>query len=232
MPHTTPDLFDNVRLPPGLDEYLRGANPWWQGQPGRLLPSYRRWAFNALLRKLETGLAPAIVLRGARQVGKTTLLEQVVQHLVHERHVEPRRILRVQFDEIPSLKGLHEPILTLARWFESRILGLTLNEAAHARKPAYLFFDEAQNLGDWAPQIKTQVDHHTRARGRDKAARPCGSRPGVTASPVSCCRQPQRSRGWRQSAARRRQLDEFAPLRGALLNTPPHLWTPALFPGL
>jgi predicted AAA+ superfamily ATPase len=161
MPDPTPDLFDNVRLPPGLDEYLRGANPWWQGQPGRLLPSYRRWAFNALLRKLETGLAPAIVLRGARQVGKTTLLEQVIQHLVHERHVEPRRILRVQFDEIPSLKGLHEPILTIARWFESRVLGSTLNEAAHARKPAYLFFDEAQNLGDWAPQIKTLVDHHT-----------------------------------------------------------------------
>ena len=161
MTDKAPDLFDTVRLPPGLDEYLRGANPWWEDRPGRVLPAYRRWAFSALLRKLETGLAPAIVLRGARQVGKTTLLEQVIQHLLQDKHVEPRRILRVQFDEIPSLKGLDEPILRIAVWFQIRILGSTLNEAAHAGKPAYLFFDEAQNLGDWAPQIKTLVDHHT-----------------------------------------------------------------------
>jgi predicted AAA+ superfamily ATPase len=156
-----PDLFDKVRLPPGLDEYLRSANPWWQGKPGRVLPSYHRWAFGALLRKIESGLAPAVLLRGARQVGKTTLLEQMIQHLLQQRAVEPRRILRVQFDEIPSLKGLDEPILEIVEWFQNRILGSTLNETAQAGKPAFLFFDEAQNLGDWAPQIKTLVDHHT-----------------------------------------------------------------------
>ncbi len=144
-----------------LDEYLRSANPWWEEKPGRVLPAYRRWAFNALLRKLDTGLAPAVILRGARQVGKTTLLEQAIEHLIQERDVEPRRILRVQFDEIASLKGLDEPVLAIAGWFQKRILGSTFNEAAHAGKPAFLFFDEAQNLVDWAPQIKALVDHHT-----------------------------------------------------------------------
>lgn len=161
MPDRGPDIFDKVRLPPGLDDHLRGANPWWEGRPGRVLPPYRRWAFGALLRKLEAGLAPAVVLRGARQVGKTTLLEQVIQHLITHMGVEPRRILRVQFDEIPSLRPLDEPILSIVRWFENRILGSTLNEAAHAGRPAYVFFDEAQNLTDWAPQIKTLVDHNT-----------------------------------------------------------------------
>jgi hypothetical protein len=153
-------MFDKVRLPAALDEFLRSANPWWQGKPGRVLPPYRRWAFKALLRKLEAGLAPVVVLRGARQVGKTTLLEQVIQHLLGEG-VAPQRILRVQFDELPSLKGLDEPILTIAGWFQNRILGSTFNEAAHAGTPAFLIFDEAQNLADWAPQIKTLVDHHT-----------------------------------------------------------------------
>jgi len=161
MPDRGRDLFDKVRLPAGLDEYLRSANPWWQGRPGRVLPDYRRWAFGTLLRKLESGLAPAVVLRGARQVGKTTLLEQVIQHLLQDRRVESRRILRVQFDEIPSLKGFDEPILAIVEWFQNRILGSTLNEAAHAGEPAFLFFDEAQNLADWAPQIKALVDHHT-----------------------------------------------------------------------
>jgi predicted AAA+ superfamily ATPase len=131
-----------------------------------VLPSYHRWAFKALLRKLHTGLAPAVVLRGARQVGKTTLLEQVIQHLLENQNVEPRRILRVQFDEIPSLKDLHDSILSIAGWFQNRILGSTFNQAAHAGKPAFLFLDEAQNLADWAPQIKTLVDHHTNAEAR------------------------------------------------------------------
>ncbi len=156
-----PDLFDKVRLPPELDQYLRDTNPWWEGKPGRVLPAYRRWAFEVLLRKLRAGLAPAIVLRGARQVGKTTLQEQAIEHLQTHAGVEPRRILRVQFDEIPTLAGLKAPLLAIARWYENRILGQTFNEAARAGTPAYVFLDEVQNLADWAPQLKGLVDHHT-----------------------------------------------------------------------
>jgi len=157
----TRDIFDKERLPPSLDEYLRQTNPWWVEKPGRVLPPYKRWAFHLVLRKLKTGPAPALVLRGPRQVGKTTLQEQIIEHLIRNEAVAPNRILRVQFDEIPSLKGLLEPLLSIARWFESRILSQTFNEAAHEGKPAYLFFDEVQNLTDWAPQLKALVDHHT-----------------------------------------------------------------------
>jgi predicted AAA+ superfamily ATPase len=156
-----PDLFDKVRLPPELDLYLRDTNPWWEGKPGRVLPPYRRWAFEVMLRKLRAGLAPAIVLRGARQVGKTTLQEQAIEHLQTHAGVEPRRILRVQFDEIPTLASPKAPLLAIARWYENRILGQTFNEAARAGTPAYVFLDEVQNLADWAPQLKGLVDHHT-----------------------------------------------------------------------
>jgi len=155
------DLFDKVRLPPGLDSHLRATNPWWENKPGRVLPPYHRWAFDLLLKKLSSGLAPAVVLRGARQVGKTTLQEQAIEHLLRKQGVEPRRILRVQFDELPSLTGLKEPLLSIGEWFQNRILGSTFNEAAHAGRPAYVFFDEAQNIVDWAPQLKALVDHHT-----------------------------------------------------------------------
>lgn len=156
-----PDLFDKVRLPPELDAYLRDTNPWWEGKPGRVLPPYRRWAFPVLLRRLESKVAPIVVLRGARQVGKTTLQEQLIDKLLREDAIAPGRILRVQFDEIPSLRELLQPVLAIVRWFENRVLGRTLNEAAHARQPAYLFFDEVQNLLDWAPQLKALVDHNT-----------------------------------------------------------------------
>jgi predicted AAA+ superfamily ATPase len=126
----------------------------------RPLPPFRRWAFQPALQRLKDGLAPVTVLRGPRQVGKTTLQEQIIYHLLHAEGIEPGRILRVQFDELPSLRGLADPILGLCRWFEARILGGAFNDYAHQGRPAYLFFDEVQNLADWAPQVKALVDHH------------------------------------------------------------------------
>lgn len=154
------DIFDLERLPPALTEFIRSTNPWWEGKPGRVLPPFRRWAFTPTRAKLETGLAPIVVLRGPRQVGKTTIQEQLIQDFLKEG-IDPRRLLRLQFDELPPLKELPTPILTLCRWFENRILGETFNEAAHARRPVYVFLDEVQNLDAWAPQLKSLVDHNT-----------------------------------------------------------------------
>ena len=127
----------------------------------RPLPRFRRWVFEALLQRVESGLAPVTVLRGPRQVGKTTLQYQIIEHLLGQKKVNARRIFHVQFDEIPSLKGLDDPILSLCRWFEKRHLGCSFNEAARSGEPAYLFFDEVQKLPDWPGQVKALVDHHS-----------------------------------------------------------------------
>src|SRR5687767_14384635 len=116
MSEVAPDIFDKVRLPPEVDALLREANPWWQGLPGRVLPPYRRWVFSTMLRRIDAQVAPAIVLRGARQVGKTTLQEQTIEFLLKERRVDARRIFRVQFDELPPLRELKTPILEIVRW--------------------------------------------------------------------------------------------------------------------
>ena len=150
-----------VQLPGDLEAFLRDTNPWWAGKPMRPLPPFRRWLFNHVLQNLKAGLAPVTVLRGPRQVGKTTMQEQIIDHLLTKEDVSPKRIFRVQFDDIASLKGLRDPILSLCRWFEKRVLGESFNEWARQNKPAYLFFDEVQNLMDWAPQIKALVDHHS-----------------------------------------------------------------------
>jgi predicted AAA+ superfamily ATPase len=153
------DSLFGQRMPPEVEAFLRGANPWWTGQPMRVLPPHRRWLFAHALANLKNGPAAITVLRGPRQVGKTTLQEHMIDHLLHEDAVAPHRIFRVQFDEIPSLKGAPDPILTLCRWFESRLPGRSFNQAARDGQPAYLFFDEVQNLKDWAPQVKSLVDH-------------------------------------------------------------------------
>jgi len=154
----SPNLFGILDYPADVEDGLRRMNPWWEGQPLRPLPEFRRWAFEICLQRLKTGLAPAILLRGPRQVGKTTIQEQLIEYLLHAEHVDPRRILRLQFDDLPSLGGVREPVLALSRWFESRILGKTFNEAAREQKPAFLFFDEVQNLDKWSIQLKSLVD--------------------------------------------------------------------------
>ena len=73
----------------------------------RLLPGWRRTAFSGLFLWLEKPPAPrAILLSGARQVGKTTLLLQAVEELL-ARGVRPERILYATFDHpLHKLIGL------------------------------------------------------------------------------------------------------------------------------
>ena len=149
-------------LPPGLDTFLRVTNPWWTGQPMlKQPPPYRRWLFEPALQRLKNGMAPMTVLRGTRQVGKTTLVEQIIEHLLYEEGVAPNRIFRVQLDNAPLnlIEPVQVPILALSRWFEVNILGGSFGEWARKGEPAYLFFDEMQRIPDWAMQIKTLVDH-------------------------------------------------------------------------
>lgn len=124
------------------------------------LPATRRHLVNAIHRRLEKKLAPIVVVRGPRQIGKTTAQLQVLQDYL-DKGMAPRRIFRVQCDELPEILKLSEPLLRMVDWFEGTVLGQTLNEAAAAGEPAYLFFDEVQNLKNWAPQLKSLADNST-----------------------------------------------------------------------
>jgi len=141
----------------GLEEALRDMNPWWRGERLRDLPRFRRWLLDPVLESLDAGLTPATVVRGPRQVGKTTLLNQAITALL-DGGMNPRRIFRVQFDELPQVRRLGLPILDLCRWYALTVLGKTLNQAAGDGERAFIFLDELQNLPDWAPQLKYLVD--------------------------------------------------------------------------
>lgn len=153
------DLFSGS-LPREIAANLQQMNPHWKGDPGPATPKFRRWVFPKLMQLLQRGLTPGVVLRGPRRVGKTVLVRQVIEQLLADG-VAPTRILYVAFDELPSLKKLHEPVLEIARGFETSVLRTTFNRAAQQGTVAYLLFDEVQNLADWATQLKHLVDVHT-----------------------------------------------------------------------
>lgn len=94
----------------------------------------------------------ALLLTGARQVGKTTLLLQTVQALL-DRGVAPSKILYATFDH-PLLKlvGL-DGLLNLWRELEPEGEGIE-----------YLFLDEVQYTKDWQTWLKHQVDFNKKRR--------------------------------------------------------------------
>ncbi|HDH58190.1 MAG TPA: ATP-binding protein [Bacteroidetes bacterium] len=149
------NLFANI--PDIIIRDLQDANPWWREERIASVLPYRRWPFDTVLQRLKEGLASITVLRGPRQVGKTTLLVQMIDELLEEG-VGPKRILRVQFDELDILLKSKEPILEIARWYTDNVLGKSLNQATLDGETPFFFFDEVQLIPDWAPQLKHLVD--------------------------------------------------------------------------
>ena len=83
---------------PELTAVLRQYNPWWGGGRFPDLPDWRRAAFGEITTwaKSPPG-GRALLLSGARQVGKTTLFLQAIDDLLSQG-VSPRNILYVTFD--------------------------------------------------------------------------------------------------------------------------------------
>ena len=150
-------LFSQMTLPPELVEDLRRQNPWWEGRALPVLPPHHRHLVRQIQRRLEWKLAPIVVVRGPRQIGKTTAQLHWIEGVL-KSGVAGHRILRVQFDDLREMGEFDSPILRVADWFERTILGATLNEAAHRGEPAFVLLDEVQNLEGWAPQLKSLAD--------------------------------------------------------------------------
>lgn len=130
-----------------LVSVLRQMNPWWQGNAIEDLPTWKRAAFAELAFWLRDPPAPrAVLLSGARQIGKTTLFLQAVQALL-EDGAPPANIAYLTFDH---------PLLKLAGVAAVLDLWRTIEPAAPGRE--YLFIDEIQFLPDWQVWVKHQVD--------------------------------------------------------------------------
>ena len=152
-------------LTPALVRFLEDNNPWWRGKPMKDHPTFPRWAFGEVVSRLHSRLAPIVAVRGSRRVGKSVLQTQLIEELLlagrsdpARTSVEPARILSVQFDDAPALGGVSMPVQSIVEWYEKHVLGKTLNEAAREGKPAYLLFDEVQNLPQWSVQLKILAD--------------------------------------------------------------------------
>ena len=84
---------------------LRRYNPWWRSPSAAKeeIKPQKRLAYYEALRMIKHGtIRRFAVLSGARRVGKTTIMYQMIDTLIDEG-VSPKNILYVSFDN-PILK--------------------------------------------------------------------------------------------------------------------------------
>ncbi len=122
-------------------------NPWWRDGSVRedLAKPYRRKIFIEVVRGLD--LRQIQLITGLRRVGKSTLLYQLVDHLIG-RGVQPRRIVYYSFDVA------EDGILEILRSY-SQLTGVDWRS-----ERVYLLLDEIQKVDGWSSWLKTIYDSH------------------------------------------------------------------------
>ena len=137
-----------------LLERMRIENPWWSGTPPQTDPVHRRMRSRAYFESLaklveEVDVRRAVVLMGPRRVGKTVLLQHIIQKLL-DTGISARSVAYLSLDQ-PLYSNLS--IEELA----GKVLGARLLKKA---TPVFLFLDEIQYLRDWERHLKVFVDAH------------------------------------------------------------------------
>jgi predicted AAA+ superfamily ATPase len=148
------------RLPDELVRSLVTANPWWSGNSMREIKIWRRPIYSRILEGLLKQTGPRIhLLRGPRQVGKSTLQEQMIFDLLfhNKQSVSSEQIFRILVDDV-KIYPLEQHIKSLLNWFELNVVKDTFNNMSKKGKPVYIFLDEFQEVDSPGLQLKNIVD--------------------------------------------------------------------------
>ena len=123
-------------------------NPWWSSQTLQNIPQFQRADFKRL--KLELEGTKIVTVIGPRQVGKTTIVKQLISTKLSEG-VAPKRILYAQLDDVELRILSGTPLIDLVNTYEKNVLQENLSRI---QEPVYFFFDEIQRADSWAEYLK------------------------------------------------------------------------------
>jgi hypothetical protein len=94
------------------------------------------------------------ILTGARRTGKTTLMLQCIEYLLHHQNIPPKNIFYLNFDDIElrsQLKSNPHLLLEIVELFSGKPI-------AENPRSIYLFLDEVQKYPEYFDQIKLYFD--------------------------------------------------------------------------
>lgn len=137
-------------------EVLRRQNDWWRVEKVSedLAPRhFKRLAFYEVQRWLrQPDLKRAIILSGARRVGKTVVLHQLAQDAI-TNGTPPRKILYITFED-----------LTLTQTNLRQILALYEKNIEMIDQQTLILLDEIHYAADWGRWLMTIIREFPRAR--------------------------------------------------------------------
>lgn len=146
MPHNTVTDDEMLRI-------LHTYNPWWtqKSVPQSRLKPFKRQMYTQISKKINTESITALV--GARRVGKTTLLYQIVEHLLGV--TKPQNILFALLDD-PHFEMSLETLEKMLSVYSTSILKKELSAIDDER--VYVILDEIQSLDNWQGILKNRFD--------------------------------------------------------------------------
>ncbi|MGH7738736.1 MAG: ATP-binding protein, partial [bacterium] len=140
-----------------FESLLVSANPWWKGSWGPAPPpEFKRPIFEELLADLFD-LKQILSLTGPRRIGKTTLLKQLIRHLIEEKGLEPRNVVYLSLDD-PALSTLPEGKRIFDALVERYIQAPEGKPKNGLKVPVYFFLDEVQRIPRWELYLKKYFD--------------------------------------------------------------------------
>lgn len=128
--------------------HIATFNRWWiTGNVDKIyLKPYKRDIFHTIVKKFLNA-RQILLIYGLRRVGKTTLMYQLINHLLQNK-IDKKHIFYFSFDDqVISLEKL------MNQYCEE-----ILNNDLLKEKKIFIFLDEIQKLNNWQEQLKIFYD--------------------------------------------------------------------------
>lgn len=156
----TPDSSD-FTVEARDDEILRFLyqhNPWWVKKPiaeAKVKPFKRRDYYKIVNRLADDKI---LALIGPRQVGKTTIVYQLIEKLLSEDGINAQNIFFLSLDD-PYLNVSTKNLERIFELYATNILKRPLDELKEkGAERIYVFLDEIQSVDNWEVILKRWYD--------------------------------------------------------------------------
>jgi predicted AAA+ superfamily ATPase len=131
---------------------LLEQNPWWQNNQAvekdphllQLKEQKNEFPFE-IEKKIKLEKTGVYILRGPRQIGKTTLLKKIIKKLLTKQDREAIFYFSFDIGGITNYQQIKEAITSYLSYYKNK-------------KHYWIFFDEVTVIKDWALGIKTVYD--------------------------------------------------------------------------
>ncbi|MDK2886475.1 MAG: uncharacterized protein PWP54_1033 [Thermosipho sp. (in: thermotogales)] len=132
--------------------YVYGQNPWWEDNESIYfdmhIRKFEKSKFKYIpyfMKNLKNYKNGIYIIKGPRQIGKTTVLKLLIKDLV-EKNINPLNILYITLDLIKDENELTQILLD---YFSIKNIN---------KEKRYLFLDEVSSVSNWQKSIKYLYD--------------------------------------------------------------------------